>query len=107
MRIPAADVSVQAAGRRACNAHLPVTPKSSRASLYRADRACLICDSHKAPVGSKVEFARPTRVRICKQYLVQRRFEVLPAQVGFPALCTSFTYGLVHPVCTLRAQPES
>lgn len=91
MRIPlASEASVQAAGRRARNTHLPVTPKSCCATLYRADRVCLICDSHKAAVGSKVGFAHPIRVRIYKQYLVQRRFEVSHLQVGSPTLCSSF-----------------
>lgn len=108
MRIPlASDVSVQAADRCARNTHLPVTPKSCCATLYRADRVCLICDSHKAPVRSKVGFAHPTRVRICKQDPLGNRLEVLLVQVGSAALCSSFKYGLVHPVCTQRAQIET
>ena len=108
MRIPlASDVSVQAAGRGARTPHLPATPRSCCATLYRADRVCLICEFQTAPVGSKIGLARPTGVRIWKQYLTQRRFEALPLQVGSPALCSSFKYGIVHPVCTLQAQRDS
>ena len=91
MRIPlASDVSVQAAGRGARTPHLPVTPRSCCATLYRADRLCLIYDSQTAPVGIKLGLARPIRVRICQQYPRHRRSEVSHLQVGSAALCSSF-----------------
>ncbi len=55
MRIPASDVSAEAAGRCARNTHLPVTPHPCRAPLYRADRVCLICNSQlEAKLNSRI-----------------------------------------------------